>query len=148
MARSLIAFCIAVAAACTVVPTSAAPPSASAVAAADARAVRDVVAAQLDAFAHDDATRAFSYAAPAIQAMFQTPERFLAMVRSGYPVVYRPTGATFFVPQRLGDDIVQMVQLGDADGATWVATYRLERQRDGAWRIKGCDVQRASGKTV
>ena len=41
-----------------------------------------------------------------------------------------------------------MVQLGDADGATWVATYRLERQRDGAWRIKGCDVQRASGKTV
>jgi len=41
-----------------------------------------------------------------------------------------------------------MVQLGDADGATWVATYRLERQGDGAWRIKGCDVQRASGKTV
>jgi acyl-CoA thioesterase FadM len=147
MARSLIAFCIAVAAACTVASTNAAPPSA-AVAAADARAVHDVVAAQLDAFAHDDATRAFSYAAPAIQAMFQTPERFLAMVRSGYPVVYRPTGATFFVPQRLGDDIVQMVQLGDADGATWVATYRLERQRDGAWRIKGCDVQRASGKTV
>ena len=37
----------------------------------------------------DDAKRAFSYAAPSIRAMFGTPERFLAMVRAGYPVVYR-----------------------------------------------------------
>ena len=87
MVRSLLAFCIAVATACTVVPTVAAPPGAEPVAAADARAVRSVVSAQLDAFANDDAVRAFSYAAPAIQAMFQTPERFLAMVRRGYPVV-------------------------------------------------------------
>jgi hypothetical protein len=147
MVRPLIAFCIAIAAACAVVPTSAAP-NAEPVAAADAHAVRSVVSAQLEAFANDDAARAFSYAAPAIQAMFQTPERFIAMVRRGYPVVYRPTSTTFFVPQRLGADVVQEVQLGDADGATWVATYLLERQRDGAWRIKGCDVQRASGKTV
>jgi len=125
-----------------------AAPSTEPVAAADARAVHGVVAAQFDAFAHDDAARAFSYAAPAIQAMFQTPERFVAMVRAGYPVVYRAAGATFLVPQRLGDDIVQGVHLSDGDGAVWLATYRLERQRDGSWRINGCDVQRASGKTV
>jgi len=146
MVRSLIAFCIAVATACAV-PAVAAP-SAKPVAAAEAHAVRSVVSAQLDAFANDDAVRAFSYAAPAIQAMFQTPERFIAMVRRGYPVVYRPASTTFFVPQRLGDEIVQEVQLGDADGATWLATYRLERQPDGTWRINGCDLQRASGKTV
>jgi hypothetical protein len=70
------------------------------------------------------------------------------MVRAGYPVVYRAAGATFLVPQRLGDDIVQGVHLSDGDGAVWLATYRLERQRDGSWRINGCDVQRASGKTV
>jgi acyl-CoA thioesterase FadM len=147
MVRSLIAVWIAVAAAFAVMPARAAP-SAEPVAAADARAVHGVVAAQLDAFAHDDAARAFSYAAPAIQAMFQTPERFVAMVRAGYPVVYRAAGATFLVPQRLGDDIVQGVHLSDGDGAVWLATYRLERQRDGSWRINGCDVQRASGKTV
>jgi hypothetical protein len=123
-------------------------PVAGPVASGDARAVRGVVAAQLDAFAQDDAARAFSYAAPAIQAMFQTPERFVAMVRAGYPVVYRNASATFFVPQRDGEEIVQTVHLGDADGGVWLATYRLERQADGSWRIKGCDVQRASGKTT
>ena len=147
MVRSLIAMCVALAAAFAVGPVRAAPGT-EPVAAAEARAVHSVVAAQLDAFANDDAARAFSYAAPAIQAMFQMPERFVAMVRAGYPVVYRAAGATFLVPQRLGDDIVQGVHLSDADGGVWLATYRLERQRDGAWRIKGCDVQRASGKTV
>src|SRR5678809_553650 len=105
MVRSLIAVWIAVAAASAVMPARAAP-GIETVTAADARAVHGVVAAQLDAFARDDAARAFSYAAPAIQAMFQTRERFVAMVRAGYPVVYRAAGATFLVPQRLGDDIV------------------------------------------
>ena len=93
MVRSLVAFCLAVA-----VVGASAPASAQPVAAADARAARSVVAAQLDAFANDDAQRAFSYAAPAIRTMFGTPERFLAMVRAGYPVVYRAAGATFLVP--------------------------------------------------
>ena len=57
-----------------------------------------VVSAQLEAFAKDDAKRAFSYAAPSIRAMFGTPERFLAMVRAGYPVVYRAAGVTFLHP--------------------------------------------------
>ncbi|HEY2561935.1 MAG TPA: DUF4864 domain-containing protein [Caldimonas sp.] len=143
MVRSLAAFCLAVAAVCASAPAVAQP-----VAAGDARAVRAVVAAQLDAFASDDAERAFSYAAPAIRAMFGTPERFLAMVRSGYPVVYRAASVTFLVPLRIGAEIVQGVHLTDADGALWLATYRLERQGDGAWRIKGCDVQPASGKMV
>ena len=143
MARSLAAFCLALAFACGSGSASAQP-----VGAADARAASSVVAAQLDAFANDDAERAFSYAAPAIRAMFGTPERFLAMVRAGYPVVYRAASVTFLVPQREGEDIVQGVRLTDAAGALWLATYRLEHQRDGAWRIKGCDVQAASGKLV
>jgi hypothetical protein len=143
MVRSLAAFCLAVAALCA---STAAP--AQAVAGADARAVRDVVAAQLDAFARDDAERAFSYAAPAIRTMFGTPERFVAMVRAGYPAVYRAAGATFLVPLRDGAAILQGVHLTDSAGALWLATYRLERQRDGAWRIQGCDVRPASGTTA
>jgi len=143
MARSLAAFCLAAAFAC-----ASASASAQQVGAADARAAGSVVAAQLDAFANDDAERAFSYAAPAIRTMFGTPERFMAMVRAGYPAVYRATSVTFLVPQREGEEIVQGVRLTDREGALWLATYRLERQRDGAWRIKGCDVQPASGKLV
>jgi hypothetical protein len=141
MVRLLAALCLVLAAACASVPAIAQP-----IAAADARAVRGVVAAQLDAFASDDAQRAFSYAAPAIRSMFGTPERFLAMVRAGYPVVYRAASVTYLVPLRSGTEIVQGVHLTDLEGALWLATYRLERQSDGAWRIKGCDVQPASGK--
>ena len=127
---------------------AAAPPiSAQPVASAEARAARNVVAEQLDAFANDDAQRAFSYA-PAIRTMFGTPERFLARVRAGYPAVYRAKGVTFLVPQRQGGELLQEVQLTDADGALWLASYRLQRQADGSWRINGCDVQPASGKTV
>ncbi|MBV9890720.1 MAG: DUF4864 domain-containing protein [Rhizobacter sp.] len=148
MLRSLIALCIAAVASCWALPATAAPPGPEPLTAAEARAVRIVVSAQLDAFAHDDAARAFSYAAPAIQAIFQTPERFIAMVQAGYPVVYRAAAATFLVPQRVGDEVMQGVHLSDGNGAVWLATYRLERQSDGTWRIRGCDVQRASGKTV
>ena len=47
------------------------------VSADDAKAVRAVVEAQLEAFAADDAKKAFSYAAPSIRKMFGTPERFI-----------------------------------------------------------------------
>lgn len=125
-----------------------APARAQPVADADARAARTVVSAQLEAFASDDARRAFSYAAPSIRAMFVTPERFLAMVRAGYPVVYRATRVTFLVPLHVEGDLVQGVHLTDAAGMLWLATYRLERQGDGSWRIAGCDVQPATGKMI
>lgn len=112
----------------------------------DTRAVRAVVEAQLAAFAADDAKRAFSYAAPSIREMFQTPERFMAMVRGGYPVVYRPAAVIFLNPVRVEGQLVQGVQLTDAEGGLWLALYRLERQPDRSWRISGCEVQPSAGK--
>jgi hypothetical protein len=112
----------------------------------DTRAIRAVVEAQLAAFAADDAVRAFSYAAPTIKAMFGTPERFLAMVRSGYPVVYRPSSVVFLSPERIQGQLVQGVHLTDASGALWLAVYQLERQPDRSWRINGCNVQPSAGK--
>ena len=144
MARFLAAFCLTLA----VAFGASLPARAQPVSAADARAARTIVSAQLEAFASDDAKRAFSYAAPSIRAMFGTPERFLAMVRAGYPVVYRAAGVTFLIPLRVEGDLVQGVHLTDAAGGLWLATYRLERQPDGTWRIAGCDVQPATGKMV
>ena len=116
------------------------------VTAEDAKAVRAVVEAQLAAFAADDAKRAFSYASPSIREMFGTPDRFMEMVRAGYPVVYRPAGVIFLNPVRVEGQLFEGVQLTDADGSVWLATYRLERQPDRSWRISGCDVQPSSGK--
>ena len=58
------------------------PASAAALSKTDEQAVRAVVQAQLDAFAANDAKRAFSYAAPQLHEMFETPEKFMAMVRT------------------------------------------------------------------
>lgn len=116
------------------------------VSASDTQAVRSIVEAQLDAFAADDATRAFSYATQEIREMFATPERFIAMVKSGYPAVYRPASVSFLAPEEVQGSVVQAVHLTDASGALWLAVYRLERQPDRSWRIAGCTLRPFSGK--
>lgn len=118
----------------------AAPAQAPSISAADARGVRAVIEAQLDAFAADDAPRAFSYAAPPIREMFGTAENFIAMVRQGYPVVYRPASVTFLKPEIIQGELIQSVQMTDAGGRIWLAVYQMQRQSDRSWRINGCQV--------
>jgi len=112
------------------------------VSAADARAVRAVIEAQLEAFRRDDAPRAFSYAAPGIREAFGTPEKFMAMVREQYAVVYRPRSVSFEEPLMAGEDLVQPVRITDGDGRTWMAIYPMAKQPDGTWRINGCHLAR------
>jgi len=119
----------------------------------EARAVRQVVEAQLDAFAANDAKRAFSYASASIRARFGDADNFMAMVQSGYPMVVRPAAVSFFQAQ--ADDgaegaqaaVRQAVQLRDREGRLWLATYLLERQDDAGWRINGCVVVADSGRS-
>ncbi len=116
----------------------------------DARAVRQVVEAQLEAIAADDPARAFSYASSSIQALFGDANTFMAMVRSGYPMVVRPAAVSFFQPQvEVGTPatVTQLVQLRDREGRLWKATYVLERQAGTDWRISGCVVAADSGKS-
>ena len=112
------------------------------VSAADARAVRTVIEAQLEAFRRDDAPRAFSYAAPGIRDSFGTPEKFMAMVREQYAVVYRPRSVSFEEPLMAGEDLVQPVRMTDGYGHAWMAIYPMARQPDGSWRINGCHLAR------
>src|SRR5512141_881188 len=125
--RTLVGFLVAVLAA------SAAGAPGGGLSAADAAAVRGVVQAQLDAFAADDAKRAFSYAGPGIREMFGTADRFVAMVKASYPVVYRPATVAFLVAEALGDEVIQGVHLTDADGRLWLAGYRLQRLAAARW---------------
>ena len=112
----------------------------------DRAAIRDVITRQLDAFQRDDAPRAFSFAAPNIQSMFGTPERFLDMVRQAYPAVHRPRSVDF---TRLTDTdgVVQEVELVGPDGVAQTALYTLERGPDG-WRITGCTLVRSARTSV
>jgi Domain of unknown function (DUF4864) len=109
--------------------------------AADVGAVRAVIEGQLDAFAADDAERAYGYASTAIRTQFGDAAAFMAMVRSGYPMVVRPVTVTFFQPQAAADGTVsQTLQLRDRAGRLWRATYQLERQPGDGWRIDGVTV--------
>jgi Domain of unknown function (DUF4864) len=104
---------------------------------AQSKQMRAVVQAQLAAFAADDAKRAFSFAAPAIRKMFGTPENFIAMVRTSYPVVYRPASVSFLKPVVVDGRFVQAVQLTDAEGGVWLALYQMQRQKNGRWLVEG-----------
>jgi uncharacterized protein DUF4864 len=112
----------------------------------EARAIRTVIEAQLDAFRRDDAARAFSYAAPGIRATFGTPENFMEMVRTQYAVVYRPSSVAFEEPVVADGQVVQPVRFTDAEGQAWLALYPMLREADGTWRINGCYLRRASGQ--
>ena len=117
----------------------------------DASAVRQVVEAQLAAFAADDAARAFSYASASIQNQFVDAANFMAMVRGGYPMVVRPAAVSFFQAQLQNSaegTVLQLVQLRDRAGRLWMATYLLERQAGAGWRISGCAVVADSGKSL
>jgi hypothetical protein len=116
------------------------------VAEADARAVRAVIEAQLEAFAAEDAARAFSYASPSIRQQFGGADAFWAMVRQGYPMVIRPSARSFFKPQADGDGVWQTVLLRDGAGKEWRATYQLQRQKDKSWRINGCAISADDGR--
>ena len=115
---------------------------------ADEKSVRSVIEAQLAALAKDDAATAFSYAAPNIRKALGTASRFLSMVKNDYPVVYRPASVAFLKPEGEGDDVVQRVQMQDADGNAWLAIYSLQRQKGNLWRITGCSVIENKGRMV
>lgn len=121
---------------------------AAGVSAADTKAVRKVIQSQLDALAADDASRAYSFASPAIQKQVGSAESFMAMVRGGYPAVVAPASVSFLAPQWVEGTLVQAVQLTDKAGASWLAIYTMERQRDKSWRISGCQVRANEGNAT
>src|SRR5262245_19284265 len=124
---------------------AAASPAAD-VSGADARAIRAVIADQLDAFARDDGARAFALATSGIRQRFGTPEVFMEMVRTGYPVVYRPTSVQFEPPAVVDGEVIQPVRMTDAEGQAWIAFYPMQREADGRWRINGCQLERVRGQ--
>ena len=108
----------------------------------DARAARAVIEAQLDAFKRDDAKRAFSYATSSIRSMFESPDNFLRMVKSQYPMVYRPAGVAFGEARMIDGQLTQSVVFTDSENQHWLALYPMQRLADGnTWRIDGCIVE-------
>jgi hypothetical protein len=123
-----------------------APTHAAGLSAADGKSVRAVVQGQLTALSRDDANKAFSYAAPNVREAMGSAAGFMALVRRSYPVVYRPASVAFLKPEIKDSLVIQQVQMLDEQGNAWLAIYSLQRQKDKAWRITGCQVVRNKGR--
>ena len=103
--------------------------------------IREIIGAQLKAFHSRNAEKAFSYASPAIQAEFRTPDRFLSMVRKFWPEVYSTRRSEFLQLAEIKGVLIQGVIISDDLGETWLAQYPMELQPDGHWLIDGCVVR-------
>ncbi|HSV35726.1 MAG TPA: DUF4864 domain-containing protein [Ramlibacter sp.] len=106
----------------------------------DASKIQHIIAAQLTAFADDDAEGAFQTATPSVREAIGNSGRFLAMVRGAYPMVYRPASVIFHKPEKDEDTVLQLVEITDTDAKSWLAMFALEQQPDASWRISGCAV--------
>ena len=106
-------------------------------------AAQSVIRSQLEAFSHDDAAAAYSYAAPAIREMFPQPDLFMFMVQHSYAPVYRHRSFEFGEAQMSGGRIAQRAHIVDDNGEAWEALYTLEQQGDGSLKIIGCVLLKA-----
>jgi hypothetical protein len=118
------------------------------VSAADAKAIRATVQSQLEAFAQDDAVRAFGLATESARMQVGSPDNFLRMVREHYTPIYRNRLALFSVPEVIHGKTVLMVRLTDSDGRVWLAIYQMQQETDRSWKVDGCQLLQTSSVSV
>jgi Domain of unknown function (DUF4864) len=103
-------------------------------AAAQEEPIRNTIQSQIEAFQADDFVRAFTYASPTIKQMFGTPENFGAMVKQGYPMVYRPAEVQMQDLREIAGNLWQRVRVTDQAGAGWYLDYMMVETAEG-WQI-------------
>lgn len=101
--------------------------------------IEAVISQQIEAFRVDDFSGAFRHASPGIQGMFGTPDRFGAMVKNGYPMVWRPGSVRYGKLFDKDGALWQEVLIEDMQGRRFGLAYRMERVM-GDWRIAGVEV--------
>lgn len=96
--------------------------------------IRQTIQSQLDAFQADDFARAFTFASPTIKGLFGTPENFGAMVKNGYPMVYRPAQVEMGELREIAGNLWQRVRIVDQAGRAHLLDYMMVETPEG-WQI-------------
>ena len=111
----------------------------------DKRKIEDVVRVELRAIVAQDAKRAFAKLTPSTQSFFGAPEKFLQAVADELPPVLVTKKFSFLGINRAGATTSEVL-ITDILGQEWLADFEMERQENGAWRVKGCVVQANPGQ--
>ncbi|MEP6067699.1 MAG: DUF4864 domain-containing protein [Paracoccaceae bacterium] len=101
--------------------------------------IKGVISNQIEAFRSDDFSTAFTFASPAIQLMFKTPDNFGRMVSQGFPMVWRPSDVEYLGLHQEPGALVQRIQVTDAEGVSHVLDYMMVETADG-WKINGVEL--------
>ena len=109
-------------------------------------AVRYTISSQIDAFKDNDVKKAYTFAAPNIQAQFPNPDIFGLMVRNGYPVIWKPKNYKFTIFKDLGNRCIQRVLFQSYKGSLVSYDYILEKDGN-LWKIAGVLTINSAGET-
>lgn len=102
----------------------------------DAPGIEGTIRSQIDAFLADDFATAFTFASPTIKGLFGTPENFGAMVKRGYPMVWRPGSVRMLERREVAGQQWQRVMITDQAGKTHILDYQMLETPEG-WQING-----------
>ena len=109
-------------------------------------AVRYTISSQIDAFKDNDVKKAYTFAAPNIQAQFPSPDIFGLMVRNGYPIIWKPKSYKFTTFKDLGNRCIQRVLFQSYNGSLESYDYILEKICS-VWKIAGVLTIKSVGET-
>lgn len=115
---------------------------------ADTIAIRDVVRAQLNAFAADDAAAAFELATMEKQLLIGSPDIFLQLIRERYEPIYRNKILIFDDPEVVHGLTVQRVRVTDSYSRVWVAIFWMQQDEQANWKIDGCHLVETTNISV
>lgn len=103
------------------------------------RPITAVISAQIEAFKQDDFETAFTYASPGIRGIFGSAENFGAMVRGGYPMVWRPAEVNYGALREVAGNLWQRVEVIDQTGRRHLLDYQMVETPDG-WKINAVEL--------
>lgn len=108
-----------------------------------------VITGQIEAFRHHDSKAALSFAAGLFQESFADPEQFyLTIVNTGYGPIATSRSHSFGKFEMMdADNVVQQVNLIDADQSLYVALYKLGKEA-GDWRVLAVELNKQPGVGV
>lgn len=111
---------------------------------AQSEEIEGVIGSQIEAFETEDLALAFRFASPGIQRIFNNPRNFGAMVKGGYPMVWRPGEVRFLELGEQDGLVFQDVEIVDTSGRVHVLRYQMI-QYAGEWRINGVNLLKTAG---
>ena len=105
--------------------------------------IQNTISNQLEAFASDDFTEAFTHASPGIKDIFGSVDNFSRMVKKGYPMVWRYNNFQFLKLEETPQGYSQIVRITDKKDELFLLKYFM-KNISGIWKISGVTIIKAS----